>query len=320
MSITTTKCKLTINKSEIQKAQPYIDAAKQLAETMKFGGTASATKNQGIVHAVYKKTAEIITSSFFNLGVDNCAYVISKFPQKLRDPVVNMLKKETEEFERNEKELVGGAAAAAGEVCARVKKDECNKKSKECLWKNSKCISKEAIESWQRAKFYTTQLIPEINLDDFKYREEGFVGATKACTGFIFKLARLGLVCGFVNFYRWQSVIFVGANLAYDFATHIVNRLMHPNAKPKYIVDEYADLAADNVINYLQPTVDMTSNKMASNKMASTKMASTKMASNKMASTKRAYSKKAYSKKSSTAKVSFATPRASRSKSLKIIG
>lgn len=314
MSITTTKCKITINKSEIQKAQPYIDAAKQLAETMKFGGTKSATKNQGIVHTVYKKTAEIITSSFFNLGVDNCAYVISKFPQKLRDPVVNMLKKETEEFERNEKEFVGGGGAVS-EVCARVKKDECNKKSKECLWKNSKCISKEAIDSWQRAKFYTTQLIPEINLDDFKYREEGFVGISKACTGFIFKLARIGLVCGFVNFYRWESVLFVGANLAYDFATHIVNRLMHPNAKPKYIVDEYADLAADNVINYLQPTDDMTSNKMAS-----TKMASNKMASNKMASTKMVYSKRAYSKRASTAKVSFATPRGSRSKSRKIIG
>lgn len=304
-----------INKVKMNAAAKYIAAAKEISKQIDGGGVVSAK-----LGSMYTKIAQIIASSMLNLGLNTCAYIISKFPAKLREPVINMLKKDAELFAQKEKmeaqffaqkekmddqlneenkkiyeenqkvfNAVGG-----GKACSSLKKDDCIKNTDDCSWINSKCVSKQEIDSWNQAKMYTLQLVPEMNLNDFKYTE-GISG--KACIGFSIKAIRWGLICAFVCFFSSFTLAvaapaFVGASLAYDFAAYIAHRIMYPNYKQQKGFMAHVDVAADNVANYLK-------SKEAS-LMPSAPMPSAPMPSAKKSSAKKSTAKKSSAKKSST--------------------
>ena len=268
-----------------KEANQFIKVAAELAKSFK-GGASSAHKNEGLGYTICKKVAQIITNSFFSLGLNTCAYIITKFPPKLREPVITMLKKEAEMYAEKEKyfaekekyakeveKYVNGeessevkpaevkaaevkpsevkAAGGAAIVCARLKKQECVDNTETCLWKNSKCTSKEAASAWIRANLYTQQLIPEIPLSDIQFKNfsDRETGA-KTCGVIAIKSIRIYLFYLFVNM-QTTVVEFVAANLVYDLVAYIVQRMMFPNYKPKgaEIVVEYG---VDKLDNYMK--------------------------------------------------------------------
>ena len=337
----------SLNNVKMKEAEKYIEAAKALSKTV--GGGVISAKLVG----VYTKLAQIIASALLNLGLNTCAYIISKFPAKLREPVINMLKKEVQLYEEKEKffadkekekekffaekekenqkiyeenQKVFNAVIGGGKACSSLKKDDCAKNKDDCLWINSKCVGKQEIDSWNQAKLYTLQLVPEMNLNDFKYTE-GIDG--KAFIGLSIKAIRWGLICTFVYFFHNQTLLiggtmFVGANLAYDFAAFIAHRIMYPNYKKQKGIMAHIDVAADNAANYLksteappmqayvlQPSLEP-SDALPSTKKSSTKKSSTKRASSAKASSAKASSAKA----SSTKRVSFAKNRRTKSRKM----
>ena len=280
-----------------KEANQFIKVAAELAKSFK-GGASSAHKNEGLGYTICKKVAQIITNSFFSLGLNTCAYIITKFPPKLREPVIIMLQKEAEMYAEKEKyftekekyfeekenyakeveKYVNGeessevkpaevkpaevkaaevkpaevkAAGGAAIVCARLKKQECVDNTETCLWKNSKCTSKEAASAWIRANLYTQQLIPEIPLSDIQFKNfsDRETGA-KTCGVIAIKSIRIYLFYLFVNM-QTTVVEFVAANLVYDLVAYIVQRMMFPNYKPKgaEIVVEYG---VDKLDNYMK--------------------------------------------------------------------
>ena len=322
-----------INKVQMNEAAKYIAAAKEISKQIHGGGVVSAK-----LGSMYTKIAQIIASSMLNLGLNTCAYIISKFPAKLREPVINMLKKDAELFAQKEKmdaqynkenqkineenqkiydenqkvfNAVGG-----GKACSSLKKDDCIKNTDDCSWINSKCVSKQEIDSWNQAKMYTLQLVPEMNLNDFKY-SEGISG--KACIGFSIKAIRWGLICAFVCFFSSFTLAvaapaFVGASLAYDFAAYIAHRIMYPNYKQQKGLMAHVDVAADNVANYLK---SKEASLMSSAPMPSAPVPFAPMPSAPVPSAKKSSAKKSSAKKS-TAKKSSAKAINRRSKSQKM--
>ena len=285
----TTSRELHINTKE---ANQFIKVAAELAKTFKGGGS-SAHKNEGLRYTICKKVAQIITNSFFSLGLNTCAYIITKFPPKLREPVITMLKKEAEMYAEKEKYFAEKekyanevekyfkgddvaksvevkpaevkpaevkpaevkpaevkAAGGAAVVCTRLKKQDCVDNADTCLWKNSKCTSKEAASAWSHANLYTQQLMPEIPLSDIQFKNfSDTETGVKTCGVIAIKSIRIYLFYLFVNM-QTTVVEFVAANLVYDLVAYIVQRMMFPNYKPKgaEIVVEYGVDKLDNYI------------------------------------------------------------------------
>ena len=323
---------LNISNVKMKEAEKYIEAAKALSKTV--GGGVISAKLGG----VYTKLAQIIASALLNLGLNTCAYIISKFPAKLREPVINMLKKEAQLYEETEKffaekekekekyfaekekenqkiyeenQKVFSAVTGGGKACSTLKKDDCVKNTDDCSWINSKCVSKQEIDSWNQAKLYTLQLVPEMNLNDFKYTE-GIDG--KAFIGLSIKAIRWGLICTFVYFFHNQTLLvggtmFIGANLAYDFAAFIAHRIMYPNYKQKKGIMAHIDVAADNAANYFKPSKASLVQAPLAEPLAS-------VPSTKNSSAKNSSAKNSSAKKPSSKRVSFAKNRRTKSRKM----